>query len=160
MHAYIEGLLADALRDQVVPFAQRRLADGLAVGCTRYMNIAWWPGRSTPAEVEIGGTWLAADAQRSAINTEAKLLLLTQAFEDWRVFRVAVCTDALNARSRAAIERIGATFEGVLRNHRPSAGYLGTPGAARDTAVYSITASDWPAVHRRLAERVGGGSVR
>lgn len=160
MHAYIEGLLADALRDQVVPFAQRRLADGLAVGCTRYMNIAWWPGRSTPAEVEIGGTWLAADAQRSAINTEAKLLLLTQAFEDWQVFRVAVCTDALNARSRAAIERIGATFEGVLRNHRPSAGYLGTPGTARDTAVYSIIASEWPAVHRRLAERLGGGSVR
>lgn len=159
MHAYIEGLLADAQRDQVVPFAQRRLADGVAVGCTRYMNIAWWPGRSTPAEVEVGGTWLAADAQRSALNTEAKLLLLTQAFEHWQVFRVAVCTDALNARSRAAIERIGATFEGVLRNHRPSAGHMGTPGTARDTAVYSVTASEWPAVRRRLTERLGGGLV-
>jgi len=160
MQAYIEGLLADAQRDQVMPFAQRRLVDGVAVGCTRYMNIAWWATRPTPAEVEVGGTWLAADAQRSAINTEAKLLLLTQAFEDWQVFRVAVCTDALNTRSRTAIERIGATFEGVLRNHRQSAGHLGTPGTARDTAVYSIIAAEWPAVRRRLTERLGGSSVR
>jgi len=76
------------------------------------------------------------------------------------VFRVAVCTDALNTRSRTAIERIGATFEGVLRNHRQSAGHLGTPGTARDTAVYSIIAAEWPAVRRRLTERLGGSSVR
>lgn len=154
MQSYIDGILDEAAHDRMVPFAQRRLADGALVGCTRYMNLVWWAGRDTPVEVEVGGTWLAADAQRTPINTEAKLLLLGHAFDRWHVCRVAICTDARNAQSRAAIERLGATFEGVLRKHRPSAGDLGTPGTARDTAVYSIVDGEWPAVRDRLEARL------
>ena len=84
------------------------------------MELRWWRGRPDPDEVEIGGTWLAADVQRTAVNTEAKLLLLTHAFDVWNVDRVALATDERNERSRAAIARLGATFEGILRNHRPS----------------------------------------
>lgn len=155
MDAYIRWLLADAERDLVVPFVQRRLSDDAPVGCTRFLNVTWYAGRDTPAEVEIGGTWLAADAQRSPINTEAKLLLLTKAFDDWQVFRVAICTDARNQRSRAAIERLGATFEGILRRHRANTGHLTEPGKARDTAAYSIIDEEWPAVRRRLQEGLG-----
>lgn len=154
MAQYIDSLLADAARDTVVPFVQVSVADGVPVGCTRYMNLVWWPDRATPMEVEIGGTWLAAAAQRTPINTEAKLLLLGHAFEEWGVGRVAICTDALNTRSRTAIERIGATFEGVLRHHRPSAGHLGVPGTLRDTAAYSIIDSEWPAVRDALRARL------
>jgi len=159
MAAYIDGLLADAERGSALPFAQRRAHAGRpadVVGCTRFMNVVWWPGRGTPAEVEIGGTWLAADAQRTPLNTEAKLLLLSHAFDALGVFRVAICTDARNAQSRTAIERLGATFEGILRNHRPSAGQLGTPGRPRDTAAYSIIDSEWPTIRARLQERLHG----
>ncbi len=154
MEAYIAGLLDDAGRDTVVPFVQVRVDDGTPVGCTRFMNLVWWPGHPSPREVEIGGTWLAADAQRTTLNTEAKLLLLSHAFEEWQVGRVAICTDARNDRSRRAIERIGATLEGVLRNHRPSAGHHTTAGTLRDTAVYSIIDSEWPAVRAQLQQRL------
>ena len=150
MEAYIDGLLADAERDAVVPFAQVRTGDGAPVGCTRYLNVQWWAGRALPAEVEIGGTWLATDAQRTPLNTEAKLLLMRHAFEEWDVFRVAICTDTLNERSRRAIERLGATFEGILRSHRPNTGFLTRPGLARDTAAYSVIATEWPQVRSRL----------
>lgn len=156
MDGYVDWLLCDAERDTVVPFVQRRLGDGAAVGCTRFMNVTWYPGRDTPAEVEIGGTWLAANAQRSPINTEAKLLLMTQAFEKWNVFRVAICTDALNQRSRDAIERLGAQFEGILRQHRPNHGYLTDPGKARNTAAYSILPAEWPAIRASLKARLDG----
>jgi len=156
MERYIDGLLADAERGSVLPFAQRRVSDGQLVGCTRYLNVLWWPDRATPSEVEIGGTWLAVDAQRSFVNTEAKLLLLTNAFEQLHVFRVAIMTDSQNTRSRAAIERLGATFEGILRKHRPNSGFLTTPGLPRDTAAYSITDAEWPAVKARLQEKLGG----
>ncbi len=150
MQAYISGLLRDASNDTAMPFAQRRLADDTVVGCTRYLNVTWWAGRDTPAEVEIGGTWLAADAQRSSVNSEAKLLLLAHAFDTWQVHRVAICTDARNERSRRAIERLGATFEGILRNHRPAAGNDSVLGTARDTAEYSIIPAEWPAIRDRL----------
>ena len=104
-----------------MPFAQRRMSDLRVVGCTCYLEIRYWTGGDLPDEVEVGGTWLAASAQRTAINTEAKLLLLTQAFEAWEVRRLAIYTDARNTQSREAIVRLGATFEGVLRNHRASA---------------------------------------
>lgn len=156
MEDYITGLLADAARDSVVPFAQVRVADGTAVGCTRFMNMVWWAGRDTPVEVEVGGTWLATDAQRSPLNTEAKLLLLRHAFEVWHVGRVAICTDARNERSRAAIERLGASLEGILRNHRPSAGHATTAGTLRDTAAYSIIDREWPAIRSALESRLDG----
>lgn len=147
---YVSGLLADAADNLVVPFVQRRLADDRVVGCTRFLNVTWWPQRDLPTEVEIGGTWLSGDAQRSGVNSEAKLLLLAHAFDVWGVNRVAICTDALNQQSRRAIERIGATFEGVLRRHRASTGTATTAGTARDTAVYSIIPEEWPHVHDLL----------
>jgi RimJ/RimL family protein N-acetyltransferase len=156
MHRYIDGLLADAQRDVVIPFVQRRLAAGDLVGCTRYLDVVWQAQRHAPLEVEIGGTWLAGDAQRSAVNTEAKLLLLGHAFEQWQVHRVAICTDARNERSRAAIERLGASYEGILRNHRTSAGHLTDQGRPRDTASYSIIPDEWPAIRARLQERLHG----
>ena len=146
---YVTGLVNDAERSRCAPFVQRRVADGVIVGCTRYMSPAWPLGRREPDEVEVGGTWLAADAQRSPINTEAKLLLLTNAFEAWDVRRVAICTDSRNDRSRRAIERLGATFEGVLRQHRASTA-AGEAGTLRDTAVYSIIAAEWPGIKAGL----------
>ena len=147
--AYVGTLLADAGRGMAAPFVQRRTADGSIVGCTRFMSPLWPLGRRDPDEVEIGGTWLVADAQRSAVNSEAKLLLLTHAFDVWAVQRVAICTDDRNDRSRRAIERLGATFEGILRRHRPSTA-AGEAGHLRNTAVYSIIADEWPALRDRL----------
>ena len=129
------------------------LLDGRLVGCTRFLEIRRWRGRPAPDEVEIGGTWLAADLQRTAVNTEAKLLLLGHAFEVWQVVRVAIATDSRNERSRRAIERIGARLEGVLRHHRPSM-VPGEAGRPRDTALYSITDDDWPAVRQTLVDRL------
>jgi N-acetyltransferase len=151
MAAYITKLLGQRDRGEALPFAQRRRADDRLVGCTRYMELRWWRGRAAPDEVEIGGTWLAADAQRTPVNTEAKLLLLTHAFNVWGVWRVALCTDARNERSRRAIERIGARCEGVLRNHRPST-VAGEAGRPRDTALYAITAAEWPEVRTALED--------
>ena len=152
MSAYVDDLLADPRR--ALPFVQRRLDTGELVGCTRFMFPYWWRGRSEPDEVEIGGTWLAATAQRTAVNTEAKLLLLGHAFDTWGVWRVAICTDARNEQSRRAIERIGATFEGVLRRHRPRADV--DRAAPRDTACYSVVADEWPDIRARLRARLTG----
>jgi N-acetyltransferase len=159
MRAYVAGLIADRDAGRVVAFAQRRLATGDLVGCTRYMEMVWWRGRDVPDEVEVGGTWLSAGAQRTAVNTEAKRLLLAHAFEVWGVARVALCTDARNERSRAAIARLGATLEGVLRNHRPVmiGGATGTP-EPRDTAVYSIVDREWPAIRDALDARLSVAS--
>lgn len=159
MRAYIASLLTAAEHDTAVPFVQRHVASGAVVGCTRYLDLRWWSGADTPAEVEIGGTWLRADVQRSALNTEAKLLLLTHAFEVWDVHRVAICTDARNERSRVAIERLGAALEGVLRRHRPAAGDAVATGGPRDTAVYSIIPTEWPAVRDRLVARLAAGGA-
>jgi RimJ/RimL family protein N-acetyltransferase len=105
--------------------------------------------------VEIGSTWLTEEAQRTAVNTHAKLLMLTHAFEGWEVRRVMLKTDARNMRSRTAIERLGARFDGVLRAHMPA-----FDGAVRDTAFYSILAAEWPDVRTGLRERASGSAVR
>jgi N-acetyltransferase len=138
--------------DHYVPFATVRRADGRVVGSTRYELEFWdWPaghehhGRETPDAVEIGWTWLAAAAVRSGINTEAKLLMLRHAFESWRVHAVLLTTDARNVRSQTAIERLGAKRDGVLRAARP-----GADGTVRDSVRYSIVATEWPDVERRL----------
>ena len=133
--------------------ASWRVADGEVIGSTRFWNIerwAWPPGhprhgREDPDACEIGYTWLAPAAVRTAANTAAKLLMLTHAFEAWQVLRVCFHADARNARSRAALERIGAKFEGLLRAHRIAADF--TP---RDSARFSILAGEWPAVRQRL----------
>lgn len=159
--AYIESALADQAAGKALPFATVARASGRVVGSTRFGNIEFWswPASSpqarrdgSPDVAEIGWTWLAADAQRTAINTEAKLVMLTHAFETWRVHAVKLNTDARNARSRAAIERIGARFDGVLRAHRPA-----TDGGIRDTAAFSLLAAEWPAARARLQARLTEG---
>ena len=150
---YVETALAWRDEGAAMPFATVRIADGVVLGSTRFFNLdrwAWPEGhalhrRSTPDGCEIGYTWLARSAIRTAANTEAKLLMLTFAFETWKVFRVCLHTDVRNERSRAAIERIGAQFEGVLRAHRMAADF--TP---RDSARYSIVAAEWPGVKEKL----------
>nr|WP_157467028.1 GNAT family protein [Frankia sp. QA3] len=107
------------------------------------------PAGILPSVAEIGGTWLAASAQRTAVNTEAKLLLLGHAFDAWATLRVCLKTDARNARSRAAIERLGARFEGVRRAH-----VLAFDGTARDSAYYSIVRAEWPGVRAGLIARL------
>ncbi len=151
--AYVAGLLADAGTGEVLPFATV-LPDGQVVGATRFLDLQYWPlgdGRpqDVPVVAEIGGTWLTPRVQRTPVNTEAKLLMLTHAFESWRVRRVSLKTDARNARSRAAIERLGARFDGVLRAHVPAA-----DGGLRDSAYFSILDTEWPDVRARLRARL------
>ena len=149
MEAQIVDLLHQRSKNHAVPFTTIRKADNAIVGCTRFLTIRSFYGRGVPDAVEIGGTWLAASAQRTSVNTEAKLLMLTHAFEQWAVQRVDLKTDARNARSRAAIERIGGTFEGVLRGWQIS--YVpGEESKLRDTAMFSIIAAEWPAIKIRL----------
>jgi len=159
MDRYIANLVARGAAGTDLPFAQRLVHghhEGRLVGCTRFLEIRRWRMRPEPDEVEIGGTWLTADTQRTPVNTEAKVLLLTHAFEVWRVGRVAIATDARNERSRVAIERLGASFEGILRHNRPSL-VPGEEGRARDTALFSITDDDWPAVKAVLHTRLAAG---
>ena len=157
--AYVDAALAEQEAGRALPFATVDRSRGLVVGCTRFFNIEFWPwpsgnvnqrGADRPDAVEIGWTWLAAEAQRTPINTEAKLLMLGHAFDHWRVHRVSLRTDARNQRSRNAILRIGARFDGVLRADR--AAY---DGAIRDTAAFSILDTEWPAVRSNLQARLG-----
>jgi N-acetyltransferase len=155
--SYIEAALSWKQADTAVPFAIVRRSDGVVLGSTRFWNMErWsWPqghrshGRGVPDACEIGYTWLARSAIRTAANTEAKMLMLTHAFEAWQVLRVCLHTDIRNERSRAAIERIGGKFEGILRAHRIAADFI-----PRDSARYSILASEWPAVKLRLRQRM------
>jgi len=144
-----EAWIADALRDTAaggsVPFATVRLGDGKAIGSTRYIDI-----RRPHRALEIGWTWLSREAQRTVINTEAKFLMLRHAFEAQGAIRVQLKTDERNERSRAAIARLGAVFEGILRNHQTRA----YDGQVRNTAMYSITDAEWPAVKARLEAKL------
>jgi RimJ/RimL family protein N-acetyltransferase len=156
MRAYVETALALAEAGEAVPFATIDLRDGRVAGSTRFANFEYlpWPGGAAgrerhPDGVEIGWTWLAASAQRSAVNTAAKLLMLRHAFEEWQVRVVRLKTDRRNARSRAAIERIGGRLDGVIR-----AQAVGADGALRDSAFYSIVESEWPAVRAGLEARL------
>jgi RimJ/RimL family protein N-acetyltransferase len=152
---YIDTALAWRDAGTAVPFAIVRVADGAVIGSTRFWNIErWaWPvehsshGRALPDACEIGYTWLTRSAIRTEANTEAKLLMLTHAFEVWQVSRVCFHTDARNQRSRTALERIGGQFEGILRAHRMAADFI-----PRDSARYSIVAAEWPAVKAWLEQ--------
>ncbi len=150
---YVGAILDAASDGETIPFAQVRAADGTAVGVTRFLTIRSRAGQIEPYAVEIGGTWLAAAAQRTGLNVEAKLLLLTHAFSVWNVGRVDFKTDARNERSRAAIAALGATFEGVLRGWQPSQ-VEGEQDRLRDSAMYSIVAAEWPAVREHLSARL------
>ena len=142
-----EAWLREALEGPYVAWATVDVAANLAVGSTRFGDISVADER-----LEIGWTWIAPSHQRTAINTEAKLLQLTHAFEALGVERVALKTDARNTRSQRAIERLGAVREGVLRRHMRM-----PDGFVRDTVYYSILADEWPRVHARLEELLTWG---
>ncbi len=139
--AYVDTALA--LRDEgkALPFVVRERASGAIVGSTRYMNI-----EAAHRRLEIGTTWYARRVQRTAINTECKALLLRHAFEVLQCIAIEFRTSWFNHASQRAIERLGAKRDGVLRNHM-----ILPDGTLRDTVVYSILATEWPAVRRHLA---------
>ena len=155
--------VADYVREQqervgLTPFAQIRLADGKAVGCTAYWDQRTWPDSDRLRAIEVGFTWLAGAAQGTGINAEAKLLLFSYAFETLGVVRVDLKTDARNERSRAAIAATGARFEGVLRSWSPS-WVAGEEGKLRDSAMFSVIEPEWPGVEAALVARIAARST-
>ncbi len=148
MDGYIETALVQQAAGVDLPFAVRRLDTGDVVGCTRFSHAD-----PVNRRVEIGYTWYAASAQRSAVNTECKRLLLAHAFETLECIAVEFRTHWHNQPSRAAIARLGARQDGVLRNHQRLA-----DGSFRDTVVFSIIQSEWPAVKRSLDFRLEQGT--
>ena len=141
---WITDALAAQTAGQEVAFATVRQSDGVPLGSTRYLDI-----RRPHRSLEIGWTWLAPEAQRTAVNTEAKYLMIRHAFEKLDAIRVQLKTDERNAKSRAAIARVGASFEGILRKYQ--ARY---DGYVRNTALFSITAEEWPAVKAALEAKL------
>ncbi|MGH3303490.1 MAG: GNAT family N-acetyltransferase [Streptosporangiaceae bacterium] len=152
---YISSAIAARQAGTAAPFAVIRLADKAVIGSTRLWDLHWWDwpaghprhASADPDTCEIGHSWLAHSAIRTGVNTEMKRLMLTFAFETWDVQSVCFHTDARNERSRRALARIGARYEGILRGHR-----LAADGQPRDSARFAITAADWPAVRAHLAE--------
>jgi RimJ/RimL family protein N-acetyltransferase len=144
MESFVMTALAAQARGLELPFAVIALPEDKVVGSTRYLNI-WEEHR----QVEIGWTWYASDRWGSGVNPEAKLLLLRHAFEDWGANRVYFKTDVLNVRSRAAIEKLGAVYEGTLRSDR-----VRRDGSLRDTVVYSLIRGEWPATKAALEARL------
>jgi RimJ/RimL family protein N-acetyltransferase/GNAT superfamily N-acetyltransferase len=149
---YVETAIAARDGGTAVPFAVVRTADETVIGSTRFFDFGYWgwpdgSARTGPDTCEIGYTWLSPVAIRTGANTEMKRVMLTHAFETWQVSSVCLHTDARNQRSRDAMQRIGLRYEGVLRAHR-----LGTDGKPRDSARFSVTAADWPAVRQHLDE--------
>lgn len=140
MAQQVDTLLRQRESEGLLPFVVRRKGDGRIVGATRYMNV-----QAAHRRLEIGGTWYAASVQRTGLNTECKWLLLQHAFEQLDCIAVELRTHVLNQRSRRAIERLGARLDGVLRHHM-----IMPNGTLRDSAVYSITSADWPAVRAHL----------
>ena len=157
VEAYIESALNQRVAGTCLPFATVRKADEVVIGSTRFFELERWPWPAGSAHYgkhvfdtgEIGYTWLTASAIRTAANTEAKLLMLTHAFETWNMCSVHLCTDERNERSANAIQRIGAKLEGILRAHRMAADF--TP---RNTKRFSIVASEWPEVRRKLQAKL------
>ena len=163
MTAYIDQATAHAEAGDQVPFATRSLALDRIVGSTRFYDLEQWdwstigdgagpaPGGGALDLISIGHTWLGPAAQRTPVNSEAKLLMLDHAFTRWGVRAVRLQTDARNARSRAAIARLGCTLDGVLRSDRPA-----SDATVRDSAVFSMLSTEWPGARRRLVERLTG----
>ncbi len=152
--AYIEAALDGQTQGRELPFVIIRKTSGEVVGTTRFYEIV--PADRITAQshgrlrVAIGYTWLSASTQRTAVNTESKLLMLTHAFEHWRCIRVELLTDVLNQQSRTAILRLGAKQEGILRNHM-----IMPNGRIRDSVCFSIITEEWPEVKARLAAKLG-----
>lgn len=160
---FVRSALAERDRGESIPYAIVDLRRERIAGSTRFMDLGYWSGPpwivepaaaavalgATPTVAEIGHTWLAAGTQRTGVNVEMKLLMLAEAFDGWGCLRITLKTDARNERSRTAIAALGATFEGVRRAHMPA-----SDGGVRDSAYYSIVASEWPAVRDRLRARL------
>jgi len=144
MRHYVETALDERRRLTSLPFVTRDIASNTIVGSTRFGNLD-----TKNRKAEIGWTWINPAWQRTYINTEAKLLMLTHAFETWKYIRVELKTDALNEKSRNAILRIGAKFEGIFRQHM-----ITDSGRLRDTAYFSIIDKDWPEVKASLASKL------
>jgi RimJ/RimL family protein N-acetyltransferase len=142
--AYVDAALQMRERDGALPFVVRRRSDGEVVGTTRFFHV-----EPAHRRLEIGHTWYAASAQRTAVNAECKLLLLGHAFDVLGTVAVELRTHFLNHASRGAIERLGAKLDGVLRHHMTMPN-----GTLRDTCVYSILAAEWPAVRENLKLRL------
>ncbi|HEV3097933.1 MAG TPA: GNAT family protein [Candidatus Dormibacteraeota bacterium] len=126
------------------PFVVVRLSDSRVIGSTRYLDV-----QQDDRTVEIGWTWYAPEAWGGVVNPEAKYLLMRHAFEDWDAIRVALKTDVNNLHSQAAIKKLGARYEGTLRNQR-----IRLDGSYRDTVIFSVIESEWPRVKARLEERL------
>jgi RimJ/RimL family protein N-acetyltransferase len=161
MTAYVNRALAQRESGAQCPFVTWSVEAQRIVGSTRFYDLATWdwsalfPGsealqrRGRPDVAAIGYTWLDPSAQRTPVNSEAKLLMLTHAFEQWEVRVVRLQTDARNVRSRRAIERLGCALDGVIRAERPAA-----DGGVRDTASYSMLDREWPVHRQRLIDRL------
>ena len=150
LHAEIDRRLDLQSKGSMLPFAVIDKSSAAAVGMTTFMNID-----AVNRRVEIGSTWYRKQVQRSAVNTECKLLLLTYAFEQLRCIAVEFRTHFFNQQSRAAILRLGARLDGILRQHQIAAN-----GTLRDTCVYSILDGEWPAVKAHLSHRLDGTILR
>jgi RimJ/RimL family protein N-acetyltransferase len=144
---WVQNLLTQIPSGSVMPFAVIQLASGRVAGATRYMDI-----HPKDYALEIGGTWYGVEFQRTAVNTEAKYLLLRHAFEDLKCIRVQIKTDLRNERSQKAIERIGAVREGVLRNSM-----IMPDGYYRSSVYYGILDDEWPVVKARLEQIMNNG---
>lgn len=144
LRGWFEAALTAAAAGLAVPFATVYRATGQVVGSTRFANLD-----ATNRHVEIGWTWVAPAWQRSAVNAEAKYLMLCHAFDVWGCHRIELKTDALNTRSREAMLRLGAREEGIFRMYQVSQG-----GRVRDTAWYAVTERDWPEVKAGLERRL------
>lgn len=159
MTDYVERAVARQAAGEQVPFATWSVALGRVVGSTRFYDVSRWdwtatvPGSAPPDRERtadsacIGYTWLDPDAQRTPVNTEAKLLMMDHAFDVWGVRVIRLWTDARNARSRSAIARLGCCLDGVLRADRPA-----SDGSVRDSAVFSMLTEEWPTARRHLVE--------
>jgi RimJ/RimL family protein N-acetyltransferase len=145
--AYVDQALSELDAGHSMPFSTIDRASGKVVGSTRYMNI-----EAPHRRLEIGTTWIGKSFQRTAINTEAKYLMLKHSFETLRCIAVDLRTHEKNVQSRAAIERLGAKLDGLLRNHR-----IMPDGSLRNTATYSIIDAEWPVVKARLQARLAEG---
>jgi RimJ/RimL family protein N-acetyltransferase len=145
MEGYVRSALADQASGIALPFVTFERKGGTLVGSTRFGNID-----TANRKAEIGWTWVAPPWQRTAVNTEAKLLMLTHAFEVWNCIRVELKTDANNQKSRTAIKRIGGVEEGTLRNHM-----ITETGRFRDSVYFSIIESEWPSVKAALTSKLG-----
>lgn len=144
MQRYIEIALADLERGVALPFVTIERSSGKIIGSTRFGNIDVQNLRA-----EIGWTWINTEWQRTAVNTEAKLLMLTHAFESWKCIRVELKTDVLNERSRNAILRLGAKEEGIFRNH-----VICDTGRFRDSIYFSIIETEWESVKTNLTSKL------